>query len=183
MLIDAGKSSLLIVDVQERLLSAMADGAQVVARCLVLLKAAKALDVPVALSEQYPKGLGHTVEPLRADAGNAPIFEKLSFSCWRNISMRAGFINLHDTGRPQVIIAGIEAHVCVAQTALDLAQAGFGVFVVADAVSSRTQDSKALALARLGQSGISVVNTEMVVFELLGKAGTPEFKELSALVR
>jgi nicotinamidase-related amidase len=71
----------------------------------------------------------------------------------------------------------------VAQTALDLAQAGFGVFVVADAVSSRTQDSKALAVARLGQSGISVVNTEMVVFELLGKAGTPKFKELSALVR
>jgi nicotinamidase-related amidase len=183
MLIDAGKSSLLVVDVQERLLSAMADAAQVVARCLVLLKAAKALDVPVTLSEQYPKGLGHTVESLGADAGNAPVYAKLNFSCWRNISMRAAFINLHDTGRPQVIIAGIEAHVCVAQTALDLAQAGFGVFVVADAVSSRTQDSKALAMARLGQSGISVVNTEMVVFELLGKAGTPEFKELSALVR
>ena len=82
-----------------------------------------------------------------------------------------------------MIIAGIEAHVCVAQTAIDLAQAGFGVFVVADAVSSRAEASVSLALARMGQSGIEVVNTEMAVFELLGKAGTPEFKALSGLIK
>jgi len=82
-----------------------------------------------------------------------------------------------------VIIAGIEAHVCVTQTAIDLAQAGFGVFVVADAVSSRAGTSVSLALSRMGQSGIEVVNTEMAVFELLGKAGTPEFKALSALIK
>ena len=84
---------------------------------------------------------------------------------------------------PQVIIAGIEAHVCVAQTAIDMAQAGFGVFVVADAVSSRAEASVALALTRMGQSGIQVINTEMAVFELLGKAGTPEFKALSGLIK
>ncbi len=183
MLVDATKSSLLIVDVQERLLPAMADGAGVVSRCSILLKAAKALHVPVTVSEQYPKGLGHTVAALKADIGNGPVFEKLSFSCWRDISLRAHFIGHHDTGRPQVIIAGIEAHVCVAQTALDLAQSGFGVFVVADAVSSRTENSAALALTRMGQAGIAVINTEMAVFELLGKAGTPEFKLLSALIR
>jgi nicotinamidase-related amidase len=82
-----------------------------------------------------------------------------------------------------VIIAGIEAHVCVAQTAIDMAQAGFGVFVVADAVSSRTEASVALALTRMGQAGIQVINTEMAVFELLGKAGTPEFKALSGLIK
>ena len=183
MLIDATKSSLLIVDMQERLLPAMANGEGVVSRCSVLLKAAKALDVPVAVSEQYPKGLGHTVDDLRAGIGNAAVFEKLTFSCWRDSAMRAAFIKLHDAGRPQVIVAGIEAHVCVVQSAVDLAQAGFGVFVVADAVSSRAENSKALALARMGQSGIDIINTEMAVFELLGKAGTPEFKELSALIR
>ena len=183
MLIDATKTSLLIVDVQERLLPAMADGAGVVSRCLVLLKAASLLGVPVAVSEQYPKGLGHTVGGLKAELGDAEIFEKLAFSCWRDISMRAAFIRLHDMGRPQIIVAGIEAHVCVLQSALDLAQAGFGVFVVADGVSSRNESSKTLALTRMGQSGIDVINTEMTVFELLGKAGTAEFKELSALIK
>ncbi len=139
MLIDASKSSLLIVDVQERLLPVMAAGNSVVERSKILLKAAKALDVPVAVSEQYPKGLGHTVEILSQEIGNAPVFEKSSFSCWRDEGLRKHFTAHHDGGRPQVIIAGIEAHVCVAQTAIDLAQAGFGVFVVADAVSSRAE--------------------------------------------
>jgi nicotinamidase-related amidase len=183
MLIDAGKASLLIVDVQEKLLPVMANSESVVMRSAILLRAAKALDVPVTVSEQYPKGLGRTVHALHEGLGNAPVFEKLNFSCWRDISMRARLIGLHDTGRPQIIIAGIEAHVCVAQTAIDLAQAGFAVFVVADAVSSRAESSVSLALNRMAQCGIEVVNTEMAVFELLGKAGTPEFKELSALIK
>jgi nicotinamidase-related amidase len=183
MLVDASKSSLLIVDVQERLLPVMAAGNGVVERSKILLKAAKALDVPVAVSEQYPKGLGHTVEILIQDIGNAPVFEKSSFSCWRDNGLHKHFTALHDGGRPQVIIVGIEAHVCVAQTAIDMAQAGFGVFVVADAVSSRVEASVSLALARLGQTGIQVINTEMAVFELLGKAGTPEFKELSSFIK
>ena len=183
MLLDAAKSSLLIVDVQERLLPVMAVGNGVVERSKILLKVAKALDVPVTVSEQYPKGLGHTVEILNQDIGNAPIFEKSSFSCWRDDGLRKHFTAHHDAGRPQVIIAGIEAHVCVAQTAIDMAQAGFGVFVVADAVSSRVEDSVSLALTRMGQLGVEVINTEMAVFELLGKAGTPEFKELSSLIK
>ena len=97
--------------------------------------------------------------------------------------MRKHFTAHHDGGRPQVIIAGIEAHVCVAQSAIDMAQAGFGVFVVADAVSSRFESSVTLALNRMGQSGIEMINTEMAVFELLGKAGTSEFKALSALIK
>jgi nicotinamidase-related amidase len=183
VLVDASKSSLLIVDVQERLLPAMAAGNSVVARSTILLKTAKALDVPIAVSEQYPKGLGHTVEILHQEIGNAPVFAKTAFSCWRDDILRKHFTEQHDGGRPQVIIAGIEAHVCVAQTAIDLAQAGFGVFVVADAVSSRAESSVSLALTRMEQSGIAVINTEMAVFELLGRAGTPEFKVLSALIK
>ena len=89
----------------------------------------------------------------------------------------------HEAGRPLVILAGIEAHVCVMQTAADLAAAGFGVFAVADAMASRAPSSHALALERMRENGVAIVNTEMVVFELLGQAGTAEFKALSALVR
>jgi nicotinamidase-related amidase len=183
MLLDASKSTLLIVDMQERLLPAMAEGPDVERRCGVLLKAAQALGVPVTVSEQYPKGLGHTVPVLKEAVGNAPVFEKLSFSCWRDEALKAHLIRHHEQGRPQVIVAGIEAHVCVLQSCIDLAMAGFGVFAVADAMSSRQASSAALALSRMRHTGIEVVNTEMAVFELLARAGTPEFKSLSVLIR
>jgi nicotinamidase-related amidase len=183
MLIDAKKSTLLLVDVQERLLPAMAEPADAERCCLILLKAAKALDVPVTVSEQYPKGLGHTVPGLKAELGNAPVFAKLAFSCWKDAAIKDHMIGHHERQRPLVILAGIEAHVCVMQTAADLSAAGFGVFAVADAMSSRAPSSHALALDRMRQNGVSVVNTEMVVFELLQRAGTSEFKALSALVR
>jgi nicotinamidase-related amidase len=183
MLADAKKTTLLLVDMQERLLPAMTGGAEAQARCAILLKAAKALEVPVTLSEQYPKGLGHTVPMLKEETGNAPVFEKLSFSCWRDKALKDHMIAHHEAGRPLVILAGIEAHVCVMQTAADLAAAGFGVFAVADAMASRAPASHAMALDRMRDNGVAVVNTEMVVFEVLGKAGTAEFKALSALVR
>ena len=183
MLLDAAKSTLLLIDLQERLLPAMTGREEVERRCAILLKAAKALELPVTVSEQYPNGLGHTVPGLLAEAGTAPVFEKLSFSCWKDAALKAHLIDHHERQRPLVIIAGIEAHVCVLQTAIDLAAAGFGVFAVADAISSRAPSSVALALDRMRDAGVQVVNTEMVVFELLGKAGTAEFKVLSALVR
>lgn len=183
VLAEAGKASLLLVDMQERLLPAMAGGPPAESRCAILLKAARALDVPVTVSEQYPKGLGRTVPGLKADLGNAPVFEKLSFSCWRDKPLRERMIALHEAGRPLVILAGIEAHVCVIQTAADLSAAGFGVFAVADAMASRDPAAHQLALDRMRQNGVAVINTEMAVFELLGQAGTPAFKALSALVR
>ncbi|MEI8177941.1 hydrolase [Aestuariivirga sp.] len=183
MLVDATKATLLLVDMQERLLPAMTGGAEAESRCVILLKAAKALAVPVTVSEQYPKGLGHTVPGLAAEIGNAPVFEKTAFSCWKDEGLREHMIVHHEAGRPLVILAGIESHVCVMQTAADLSAAGFGVFAVADAMASRAPASHALALERMRQNGVAVVNTEMIIFELLGKAGTAEFKALSALVR
>ena len=183
MLIDARKSFLLMVDMQERLLAATS-GAEAAERgCALLLKAARIMGLPVLASEQYPKGLGHTVHALREELGNAPILEKVEFSCWRNEALRAELIRLHEAGRPQAILAGIEAHVCLLQTALDLAAAGFSVFAVADAMTSRSPHSVALAQGRMTHAGVAVANAEMVVFELLGRAGTAEFKALSALVR
>jgi nicotinamidase-related amidase len=181
MLLDASKTSLLVVDVQDRLLPAMAEGNAVVARTKILQAAAHELALPVTISEQYPKGLGHTVSDLASN--DARVFEKLAFSCWRDETMRAHLTALHEGGRPQVIVAGIEAHVCVLQTAVDLAQAGFATYVVADAVASRKPQSKELALARMQAVGVQVINTEMAVFELLGKAGSAAFKVLSSLIR
>lgn len=183
MLLEARKATLLLVDMQERLLPAMAGGAEARARCGLLLKAARMLGLPVTISEQYPKGLGHTALDLRAEAVDAPVFEKLAFSCWRDKAIKEHLIAHHEAGRGRVILAGIEAHVCVMQTAADLAMAGFGVFAVADAMASRAPSSHALALERMRQSGVQVVNAEMAVFELLGQAGTAEFKALSPLLR
>ena len=181
MLLDASKSSLLIVDVQERLLPAMVEPERIVSRNQILLKVAEALEIPITISEQYPKGLGRTVPELLAPT--AKVFEKMSFSCWRDAEMRKHFIELHEHERPLIIVAGIEAHVCVLQSCIDLYNAGFGVFAVADAMGSRIADSAALAYERLRGAGIQVINTEMAVFELLGKAGTPAFKELSTLIK
>src|SRR5258708_6619087 len=104
-------------------------------------------------TEQYPKGLGPTVNALREEIGNAPIFEKTAFSAWRDATLKKHLVAFHEGGRPQAIVAGIEAHVCVAQTAIDLAQTGFAVFAVADAITSRAPSSVALAEARMRQDG------------------------------
>src|SRR6185312_1689695 len=152
--------------------------------CVRLIRAARTLHVPITFSEQYPKGLGPTVEPLRAALDyEGAVMEKVEFSCAKNDALRERLHELRRQGRPQVVIGGIEAHVCVAQTAIDLEGQGFEAFVVADAVSSRTKTSRLLALARLTKAGADIVDSEMVVFEWLGKAGTPEFKELQALVK
>lgn len=182
MLLEAAKSSLLVIDIQERLLPAMASPQQVISNTAILLHAAHMLHLPVTVSEQYPRGLGHTAAGLQLPA-EAYRFEKIHFSCWRERVIANHLIQLHEHGRPQVIIAGIEAHVCVLQTAIDMAAAGFGVFVVLDCLSSRKEFSVAVALDRMRSSGVQVITLEMALFELLGQAGTAEFKALSAIIK
>ncbi len=181
MLIEASKACLLIVDMQERLLPVIHEAERVADNCMVLLQAAEKLDLPIIMSEQYPKGLGPTVPEL--EHKNAMIFDKLAFSVWRSENLKSHLSKMEESGFKHVIIGGVEAHVCVLQSALDLAKAGFEVFVVADAVSSREPESTDLALARMRAQGVHVVNLEMAIFELAGKAGTPEFKALSALIK
>lgn len=181
MLIEAARSCLLVVDMQERLLPAIHNFEGILAKCVLLLQVAEKLDLPLIVTEQYPKGLGPTVTEL--ESKNATVFEKLSFSGYRDEKIRTHFKTLEDSGFKQVIVCGVEAHVCVLQTALDLKEAGFDVFVVADACSSRAESSAKLAWSRLRHHGVQVVDSEMVVFELASKAGTPEFKALSALIK
>lgn len=183
MLLARDRSQLLIVDVQERLIPAMHEPDRMVERCAVLLAAAARLGVPATLSEQYRKGLGATVARLDNARGDAPILEKMHFSCAADPGLAARVGALASAGRRQVVIAGIESHVCVLQSALGFKAIGLDVAVVADAVTSRHPDSVALALDRFRASGVTAVNAEMALFEWLEVSGTPEFKELSKLIK
>ena len=184
MLLSAGRSQLLVTDIQERLLPAIHDGARAASRARLLIEAARRLGIPILVSEHYPQGLGPTVPEIREALGNeAPIRAKIAFSCLRDGPLAAELSERRRKGRPQVAVAGFESHVCVLQTSLDLADRGYDVFVAADAVASRTPESREIALARMRQAGIQVLNTEMAVFEWLGRGGTPEFRDLLPLLR
>jgi nicotinamidase-related amidase len=184
MLLTRDKSQLLIIDVQEKLIEAISGKDRVIDRCVRLVRAARMLGVPITLSEQYPQGLGPTADPIRDAFANAGlVVDKVEFSCLKSDPLRERLHELRRQGRPQVVIGGIEAHVCVTQTAIDLEEQGFEAFVVADAVGSRSKGSRKLALTRLLKAGADVVDSEMVLFEWLERAGTREFKELQALVK
>lgn len=180
MLIRSEDSALVVIDMQERLVPAMQAPARTLKNASLLLRAAQVCGVPAILTEQYPKGLGATVPEIAAAAGSSPIIEKLHFSCMEDSEFLQAFSEL---GRKQAVLAGMEAHVCVVQTAASLCEAGYDVFVVSDATASRTLGSEAACITRLNASGVSVVTTEMVVFEWLGKAGTPAFKQLLPMIK
>lgn len=182
-LISRAQSQLLVVDIQGRLHPAMSAGEPMLERAVTLLRCATALAVPVLMSEQYPKGLGPTVPEIVAAAPSAEIFSKMTFSCARDPGLSGAIKTLRADGRDQIVICGIEAHVCVAQTALDLAATGAEIFVVADAIASRRPQDRQAAVARFGLAGITVVTTEMVVFEWLERAGSDEFRSVSALLK
>ncbi len=180
MLIKADRSCLLVIDVQSRLAPAMHESQPAIANISILMKAAARLGVPMLVSQQYSKGLGPTVPELARLAPAEAVMEKLHFSCLGDDAFARRFVEL---GRDQPIVCGIEAHVCVLQTVLDLCQGSHHVFAVADAVTSRTPENAKAARERMAAAGASVVTTEMVIFEWLGRAGTPEFKDLSALIK
>ncbi|OHC61811.1 MAG: hydrolase [Rhodocyclales bacterium GWA2_65_20] len=175
MLMNARDSALLVIDVQERLLSHVHDWQRVLENVQWLVKVAQKLDVPVMASEQYPKGIGKTHADVAALLPPDAVVEKLHFSCVAAHCLTP----LAAASRRQMVVCGIESHVCVLQTVLDLRQHGKEVFVVADAVGSRAPADKALALERMRASGAVIVSREMVAFEWLHQAGTQLFKEVS----
>ena len=176
MLLNKDISGFLLVDVQEKLTPHVLNSEAIVARCAWLIRLANELAVPLVVSEQYPRGLGVTVAPLRANMSPVQVVEKVHFSCYREPSFVKHWQTIQ---RQQVVIAGIETHVCILQTALDMNQSGLDVFVVVDAVSSRHELDHKYGLKRMKQEGIHLVTSEMVFFEWIGQAGTPEFKALS----
>lgn len=175
MLLELERSMLLVIDVQEKLVPAIDGSDRVVANTAWLVRAAARLGVPVAATVQNPKGLGDTVAGIRELLPPGAVGSKMHFSC-----VAAGCLpELPGSDRAQVVIAGIEAHVCVLQTALELIEDGREVFVVADAVGSRRALDYEVALGRMRQEGVRVITREMAVFEWLQLAGTPVFRDVS----
>jgi nicotinamidase-related amidase len=174
---------LLVIDVQERLMPVIDRAAEVEANIERLVRGCHVLDVPPLLTEQYVKGLGRTVPRVRLALeetfGYAPI-EKSCFSAHGAGEFQAALRGLR---KKQILVAGVETHVCVYQTAGDLLAAGYDVTLIADAISSRTAESKAIALQRMSHDGAKLSSTEMALFELLGVAGTDEFAQILALVK
>lgn len=168
---------LLVIDIQEKLMPVIFQQEQVIKNTNTLLKGMTVLNVPIVVTEQYPKGLGKACAEIELPEGQM-LFEKITFSCVATDEIRERICT-----KKQIILCGAEAHICVLKTALDLIELGHEVHVVADAVSSRTMDNKLYALQRMRQSGVFVETTEMVMFQLLDKAGTDEFKLISNLIK
>ena len=175
MLMKADDSALLVVDMQGKLLTLVHDWQRTLDNVMWLTRVAQTIGEPVMATEQYPKGLGTTQPDLAALLPPGSLAEKSHFSC-----VAANCLpGLPGAERRQVVICGIESHVCVMQTALELRWAGKEVFVVADAVSSRNPDDRHFALERMRHHGIEIVTREMACFEWLGQAGTDLFREVS----
>jgi len=173
-------SLLIIVDIQERLAVAMSEKERVITNTLHLIEAAKLLGMPLLITEQYSKGLGPTVPEIRNAVQTYAPIEKITFSCCgEQFFMEA----VQETGKKQIILIGMETHVCVLQTCIDLLRAEYDVHVVADAVCSRTDANYRTALELMRDAGAVITCTETVLFQLLVKAGTEEFKALSKRIK
>lgn len=178
------RSALVVIDMQERLMPAIAEGDAVTHAAGILIEAARHLEVPVVVTEQYPKGLGRTVDAISGRLpNNAAVVEKMTFSAARNRDFASQIDAFKSEGRDRIVVCGVESHVCVMQTAADLDAQGHTLHVVVDACGSRAPASKDAALARFGALGISRVTAEMALFEWLEAAGTAEFKAVSRLVK
>src|SRR3954454_4153574 len=175
--IDRERSALLVIDFQQRLMPAIEQGAAAVAATRLLLQAAEMLDVPILFTEHNAGGLGPTVAEL-ADFAKDRVAHKITFDACR----MADFLDRQGERR-DIVVAGCETHVCVMQTALGLLDAGRRVYLVRDAVASRRAESKETAVARLAKHGAEIVTAEMVMFEWLGSAEHPHFRDVIKLVK
>lgn len=175
-LLSADRAALVVIDVQEAFRKAVEDFEEIARRTAILVRGAQAVGLPVIVTEQYPRGLGDTVEDVREPLGDTARLPKTVFSAARADGFDLG-------GRDQALVCGVETHVCVCQTALDLLAAGTTVHVVTDAVGSRRASDRAIGLDRMERAGATLTSTEMALFELVGRAGTDEFKAVQELIR
>jgi nicotinamidase-related amidase len=174
--LDRDRTALVVVDVQEAFRPAVLDFERVAAETAKLIQGARALEVPVIVTEQYPKGLGATVPEVTEHLDGVQPIEKVCFSA-------AAADGFDLAGRDQALVCGIETHVCVSQTAHDLLERGVEVHVARDAVSSRTEENRDVGLRKMERSGAIVTSVETALFELVGAAGSDEFKQVQRLVK
>lgn len=178
-IIDSKNAVFVIVDVQEKLVKMLTDD-NVKKNSVILAKTSNILNIPIIITEQYPKGLGSTIEEIKESVNNCNYIEKSSFSALNEKLMKD---KLFDLNKKQIIIFGIETHICVLQTVFDLLNNSYEVFVVKDACGSKSQENKIMALDRLKNAGAQIVSTEMVLFELLRSSKHPKFKEVQTLIK
>ncbi|PCJ62014.1 MAG: hypothetical protein COA79_04830 [Planctomycetota bacterium] len=168
----------ILVDYQEKLIPAISNAEKITSNIKILSEGLKILNIPIIVSEQYPQGLGSTVKDL--NLGDIKSFSKTSFSVFDEPSLKS---EINQTDRQQVILAGIESHICVLQTALQMKKHGFEVFIAEECIGSRTDENKTNALERLKANNISITNIESIFFEIMQDAKHPKFKDISKLIR
>ena len=179
-MLNPAKTLLAVVDFQDKLFHLITGHAEILPKAEKLIAFARGLDIPILWSEQYKKGLGESTESIREALEGIPAHEKFSFGCLGDEGCMA---YIKDSGRSQILITGVEAHICVLQTALAAVEAGYEVFVVQDAIGSQNGSDYEAACARMRQCGVQLVTTQMAMFELLGAAGTPQFKAALPLLK
>ncbi|MBD3315177.1 MAG: isochorismatase family protein [Chitinivibrionales bacterium] len=173
-------AGLVVIDIQERFAGVIAEFGTVAANAVRLIRGFRVFATPIMVTEQYPKGLGRTVEPVRAGLGAIQAIEKMTISC----TLEEAFMRrLSEQALETVVVCGIETHVCVNQTVLGLLNQGIKVHVPADAVGSRKAFDHQIALRKMERAGAIITTTEMCLFELAERAGTAEFKEIQRLVK
>jgi nicotinamidase-related amidase len=175
-------TALLVIDIQQKLFNVMEEGLKpsLIKNNEILIKTARTFNMPVLVSEQYPKGLGRTIPEIAEVLDDEPIIEKICFSCWNDEPVRKV---IEASGKKNIIVTGIETHVCVLQTVLDLLNVGYNPIVAVDAVLSRNAFDRNAAIRAMRDAGAVVYSTETIAFMLLEKAGTSEFKQLSPLFK
>ena len=180
MQIEKKHVSALVVDMQERLFPHIYEHEEVATRTVILIKGLRILEVPLIVTQQYTKGLGATIQPIADALGDFEALEKMSFSC---CSLPAVETPLLGSKGHQMIVMGIEAHICVQQTVLDIQSQGRMSIVIEDCVSSRRENDKRMAIERMRAAGAIITTSEALLFELLEEAGSDKFKQISALVK
>jgi isochorismate hydrolase len=180
--LDVDRAFVLVIDIQEKLLPFIRHHERVIAACRKLLDVVRIFELPVLATEQYPKGIGPTVPTIKhcLEANGAKRVEKLTFSAWGETAVRQAILAID---RPQAILIGIEAHVCVQQTALDLVSRDYDVFVCADAIGSRGRLDYECSLDRMQEEGVWVTTVESVLFELCNRCDTPQFKTMLEIIK
>ena len=179
-LLTTDKTALLIIDIQEKIIPVIKDYIPVVENTIKLIRGFKVLGLPIYFTEQYPKGLGPTVKSITEELPETGAIQKLSFSCYGAGEL---FETLQTKGLSQICVCGVETHVCVQQTVLDLLENGFQANVAADATSSRKAKDYEVALARMRQHGAEITTSEAMLFELMNVCGTDIFKQISKIVK
>jgi len=178
--LDAGRTVLVVVDLQEKFRDIIHGMNQVLANTERLIRFCQQLEIPIVTTEHYPHGLGATVPEIRNLHRSFSVIEKIDFSCAGCAPLNQA---INDLGRDQIILCGIETHVCIYQTAFDMLRQGKQVSVAVDAVSSCSAANREIGLKRMAELGVQSMGTQMLMFEILGKAGTPQFKDVAGLLK